>query len=286
MADQSDVERAIVGAIDAVLYPNGQSGTPPLTVVGAPARIYRGWPNGDVLDADLRAGVFNVSVVPRNGSERNTTRYPQRTQLAGALPAATYTLSQSGQTITVGGAAPSPYSQQNLVAFVNGTPVLVSATAGQTPAQLASALQAAIAAQVSGTSVSGAVITLPGWARIGALRVGVTVPTFTEVKRQEKEFQIAFWCPTPDLRDAASSAVDAALSGTPWLAADDGMAIRLIYRSSTIDDAPEKELLFRRDLIYLAEYPTIETGLAAQIVAEQANVDDAATGDVLLTSYS
>ena len=76
MADESDVAAALVSAIEAAVYPNGLIGNPPLSVIGAPGRIYRGWPNGVALDADLAAGVFNISVFAKPGMERNTTRFP------------------------------------------------------------------------------------------------------------------------------------------------------------------------------------------------------------------
>ena len=64
MADQSDVEIALVSVVSAALYPNG---TDEASVPGPDCRIYRGWPNSAALDADLAAGKINVTVFPGGG---------------------------------------------------------------------------------------------------------------------------------------------------------------------------------------------------------------------------
>ena len=284
MADSSDVETALVALVSSALYPNGQSGNPPLTVTGQPARIYRGWPDAKALDADLRGEVFNVSVYPRPNVERKTTRYP-RTWSQPSIPSATYTLSSSGSTVTVGGAAPSPYFAQNLAVFVSGKPYVVTAASGQTPAQIAAALLALIQADWPAATLSGAVITLPSPAVPGASRVGVTATSIREVKRQEKQYQIVFWCPSPASRDAAVAAVDAVMGATDWLSLADGSMGRLIYSHTLSNDAPEKELLYRRDLFYTVEYATTQTETDTQIVVVETNLEDQFS-DPLATSYA
>ena len=72
MADQSDVETALVSLASAALYPNG-IGAP--SIPGANCRIYRGWPQSTSLDNDLRSGVINVTVFGGHGPGRLTTRY-------------------------------------------------------------------------------------------------------------------------------------------------------------------------------------------------------------------
>ena len=72
MADQSDVETALVSLASVALYPNGVGAQ---SVPGANCRIYRGWPQSTSLDNDLRSGVINVSVFGGHGPGRLTTRY-------------------------------------------------------------------------------------------------------------------------------------------------------------------------------------------------------------------
>lgn len=284
MADQSDVEVALVTLIDSILYPAGQTGIIPPTAVGAAARIYRGWPNQVELDADLRAGIFHVSVFPRQNMERISNRYPP-TWVEGIIPATTYTLTASGQVLTVAGAPPTTFSPQNFAAFVNGMPYVVTTTAGETPAQIAAALGALIAARVSGTTVNGATITLPNLAVVGAMRVGATGSASQEVGRQEKHFQITFWCPTSTIRDASVKLVDPAIRAAERLTFPDGSIGTLYYRGSNQNDAAQKELLYRRDLFISVDYPTIYTITAAQMVAGEVDTTTS-LGVVLPTVYS
>ena len=75
MADQSDVEDALVTVVSAALYPTGTDDT---SVPGPDCRIYRGWPNSAALDADLAAGKINVTVFPIGATGRTTTRYSEQ----------------------------------------------------------------------------------------------------------------------------------------------------------------------------------------------------------------
>src|SRR5690242_4735388 len=100
MADQSDVEDALVELVSAALYPNGTSAG---SVPGPDCRVYRGWPNSAALDADLAAGRVNVTVFPGSGTGRTTTRYPQ--QWAGPPATPSLTAMVSGTSVTFSGKA-------------------------------------------------------------------------------------------------------------------------------------------------------------------------------------
>ena len=100
MADESDVETALVTLCSAALYPSGVNSP---SVPGPDCRIYRGWPNSAALDADLTAGRINVTVFPVPRHARTTTRY---TQIWSGTPAQpTLTASVSGTSVTFGGTA-------------------------------------------------------------------------------------------------------------------------------------------------------------------------------------
>ena len=71
MADLDDVMNALTSLIAGVIYPNGTGNA---SVVGAPVKIYPGWPVPNVLDDDIKAGHAHVSIFPRP-EERNTTRH-------------------------------------------------------------------------------------------------------------------------------------------------------------------------------------------------------------------
>lgn len=291
MATQSDVEDALANLIAAALYTT--PGVPP-SVVGYPVKIYAGWPDPGTLDIDmaeqLTAGQPNgkptaahVSIYPLP-NERNTTRYKAVEQELPA-PATTYTLAAAGQVITVGGAAPVTYAAQNLAAFVNGKPYVVQATAGQTVASLAAALQALIVVGVPGTTVNGAAITVPAGARIGALRVGSTGSWSREVRRQERRFQISVWSSNSTSRAAIADVFDPVLADTSRFTLPDGSVARLRYEGSREDDFTQKQRIYRRSLLYSVEYATTLAGSAAQLVAGEVDAF-AADGTPLSVTFS
>src|ERR1700739_2236253 len=100
MADQSDVEVALVTVISAALY---RAGTGSASVPGPDCRIYRGWPNSTALDADLAAGKINVTIVPGGGASKTTTRYSQ--QWIGRQVIPTLTVSVDDTSVTFAGTA-------------------------------------------------------------------------------------------------------------------------------------------------------------------------------------
>jgi hypothetical protein len=71
--------------------------------------------------------------------------------------------------------------------------------------------------------------------------------------------RVACWCPTPQIRDAAASTIDAAIDSISFLALPDGTSARVIYRNTSSFDQAQNALLYRRDLVYMIEYPTVTT---------------------------
>lgn len=264
MADLSDVLTSLVNIVAGAIYPNGTS-APSAVIVGSaavPARIYPGWPLPAPLDADLAAGLINVSVYAPSGMERNTTRYPLDQETL-TLPVHTLTVAidGTGTAITIGGTVAVP---QNVAALVNGSGFVYEVQAGDTLISIAAALAALINAVTPATS-SGPVITIPAAKRLIA-RVGSTGTSITEIRRQDRQFQIVFWCPTPAARDAAVKLVDPVLAALKFISLADGTAGRLIYQRTFLDDAIQKAGCWRRDLFYSVEYGTTITETDTEIV--------------------
>jgi hypothetical protein len=273
MADLSDVSAALVGLIGATLYPNGASQP---SVVNTGVKIFAGWPIPEQLDSDLAAGLANVSVYPRP-ENRNTTRYMNDWQSV-SLNTASLTLSIAGQTVTVAGTVPGASNPHNLVVFVNGSPYVYPVQPTDTLSSIAAALAALIVASVAGTSSTGAVITVPAPAQINAARVGITGVSANEIRRQEQLYQIGVWSPTPGARDKIAIAIDLALAALPRFTLADDSVCRLIWKSSLQSDKFEKQNLYRRDLFYTAEFPTIQTETETQITQTKLNVQAAPAG--------
>lgn len=267
MADQINVENALVALIAQALYPNG---TAQESVAGVPCIVYAGWPTASRLDADLIAGKTHISVFP-TAIERNTTRYSRDWEQL-TVNAATLTLTVAGQTVTIGGVIPEPFYAHNMLLLVGGKHYAYAVQATDTLASIATALAALLAVDLAGTASNGAIITLPDTAAIEAARVGTTGTAIREIRRQERVFQISVWSDTPAHRDAVIQPVDIALADTQFLTLADGTAARLIYRNSPVTDNNQKAKLYRRDLMYSVEYATTQTASEYQITALQETV--------------
>ena len=245
MADLSDVETALTNAIVQIIYPGG---TTVPSVTGAAVKIFRGWPAPIGLNADLSASVANISIFSDPKTTRETTRYP-RTWRTRLTTAPTLTVSTVGQTVTFGGTGGS-----GQVAGVEVDAVVCSIAVGasDTPVSVASALSGAIA----GSLRTGPTLTFPGAARVVA-RVGGGGVSVMETRRQEQGVIVSIWCSDPMVRDGLAASLDASLSLIDWLQFPDGSAGQLKYEATSEIDTSENANLYRRDLIYTVEYPTI-----------------------------
>ena len=142
---------------------------------------------------------------------------------------------------------------------------------------------------VPGATAAGPVLTVPAVSGFLA-RASAPATLFREVRRQVQGFRVTLWCPTPDLRDATASLVDGALAeydGT-FIPLPDGPANPtetegfsgrspkpkvwggggglLKYAGTFPDDSTQKTGLYRRDLRFTVEYPTIQTMQAPQVI--------------------
>lgn len=258
MADLSDVNDSLVSLIASTLYPNGSS-QPPAN--GIPTRIYAGWPVPGQTDADLPLGNCHVSIF--NRESRNTTRY-QLTQVDPTVTPPALTLTINGRAVTVGGTVAAGVNTAVIVgvnAFTHQT------VANDTLTTIAAALASSINLTYPGTSASGAVITLPNTGPpINAARVGGGASQSIEVGRVEQVFQITVWANSPTNRKAIASLIVPALMQSHFLTLADGSAARLILKSQRDDDVPQKELLYRRDIMVTVEYVETAAVTATQVV--------------------
>ncbi len=246
MADLSDVELALVNALTTVVYPTGAAGA---SLTGRPVRIYRGWPMAGSLDADMAAGIANVSVFPIPGATRNVTRWVPPVHTTPGAP--TLTVTVNGSSATFGGVGGVGQIAGLLVA--NQAFVHVGQE-GDTPAVVAAVLADSVRASMA-CWLSGSTVTVPAVTSIIARVVGDGA-SLTEWARQEQGFRVSAWCPSPMLRDSVCSAIGGALSAVTFLTLADGTAGRLRYRSTASFDDDQDAQLYRRDLLYDVEYGT------------------------------
>jgi hypothetical protein len=246
MADQSDVETALVSLVATALYPNGPDEP---SSIGPDCRIYRGWPTSAALDADLAAGRINVTIFPQGEQGRNTTRFTPRWYGTDVLPSITTSV-QDTSVAFVGSAG----AIQLLGVLVENRSYVYRTRPVDTPQIVAANIAALIRADRIVT-LSGASIDIPGAGTIVARSVAET-PVMQEVRRQQQRFRVTCWCPSPASRDSAASAVDLQMSLYPFIQLQDGTQGRMVYFGSLVFDQSQDALLYRRDLLYDIEYAT------------------------------
>ena len=271
MADQSDVETALVTAIAATLYPQG-IGAP--SILPAPCRIYRGAPTAAALAADLAAGVINATILPDAAGQENTTRYPDEPQLVSAVVPG-LSIHVVGQTATLSGTATMG---QVAGLLVDNLAVVHRIQAGDSPALVAATLAAYLRTRRL-VLVNGTTISVPDAAAIiGRVVADQTVQR--ETRRQKQHFKVSFWCPSADLRDRVAVVVDQSLSASLWLPLADGTSGHLRAISSVVLDQSQNANLYRRDLIYSIEYPTVVTTTVPAMIFADLRLTPADAGSV------
>ncbi len=262
MADLSDVEEALAGLVAGVLYPAGPQAP---SILGCLCRVYRGWPEGTALDADLAAGHVNASILPDPRPHALTTRHAA-SETVVAAPAPSLTLAVQGRSATVGGIAAEG---QVAGLLVDGMAVVHRTERGDTPEMVAAILATYLRTKLIVT-VDGATLTVAGTGPMLG-RVVADRRLRRETRRQRQNLRITLWCPDPGLRDRAGAAIDGRLAAMDFLPLADGTAGRILSRGSSVSDHARRARLYRRDLVYAVEYATTLTEtLPAMIFGEMA----------------
>lgn len=246
MPDQADIEQALAALGAAAL-----AGDP------ADVRVYRGWPRAASLEADLQAGRAHLSVTP-GGAGRDASRYPAEWQ--GAVPVPTLQVAVDGETVTFGGLAGVG---QVAGVRVDGVAYACRLRDGDTPGVVAAVLAALVRADRPAL-VQGAAVVLPDGRDVLA-RVVADGSGGTELRRQVQPMRMTLWCPAPDVRDRLAGRLDVAVAAVPVLDVG-GWACRVRDAGGTTTDEGAAAGVWRRDLVYRVEYPTVaEEALPAML---------------------
>jgi hypothetical protein len=252
MADLSDVENAVVTVVINALYPNGLS---QVSAVGAICRVYRGWPSPAALNADLSAGIINVTVFPAAAVGEVPDAYFDHTY--SNAPSASLVVTTFGQTVIFSGL---PIAGQTVGILVDGRPFVCAVTAGDTTENVAANLTASIC-QKRLALLTGPTLTIPG-AKSLIARVVANASVSRALRRQRREIQIDCWCPSAALRDSVSSSVDLSLATSSFVDLADGTKAHVRYVSTQVYDQSQNALLYRRSLCFNFEYTIIESMIA------------------------
>lgn len=249
MADLCDVEAAVAAAILAACTAGG--GPFPL-LGGVAVRVYRGTPELMALTQDAGSCVVDIAVFPIADATRNTTRWGSMTTISAIAGGLSVTM--AGQTATFAGVA---VAGELAGVLVNGQPFVYQAQAGDS----ADLVAAALAQNVRAThivTVQGSSLTVPGAITLVARSAGVA-SIFEECARQEQDFRVSVFAPTPSARDSVCRAMGPALSMIAFLALADGTAGRFRYQRTASFDADQVASIYRRDIVYSVEYSTTAT---------------------------
>jgi hypothetical protein len=270
MADLPDAENALVAFITAALYPSGVPAGG-ASILGPVCKVYRGWPVPASLDADLAAGIVNVSIFTESGGEKNTTRCALDWQtLTPASPQISLSVAQN--VVTVGGTIQAGDFASVKVGFRHVYTVPVAS--GSTLASVASALATLVAADFPGTAVAGTTITIPTSSTVLVAAGGIGM-AWKELERQSQIFQITLWCPTPASRDLVGSFVKSAFAAINRLVLADSSFASVKFQRSIVTDRDQTRQSYRRDFFYTVEFPT---SITAQFPSIGAFVTNTAGG--------
>lgn len=247
MSTITNIEDALGALVATAIYP---SGTASPSVANTDILVISGWPIKNKLDAQMAAGKAIVSIFKIRQMERDTSRYPREWQQV-SVNNPTLTTTINGQTLTIGGTVSTP---QSVMTIIDGQSYVYIVQANDTLNTIA----ANLGALIPGATVANNTITVNGTHSFIA-RIGVTGTSGKELKRSEAVFSIATWAPTPAIRAAISDAIDVALADQDFISMPDSYAIRIRYAGTQEIDDPQESKIFRRDLNYLIEYPTVRT---------------------------
>ena len=262
MATLSDLRAAIAQLVGELLYPGGvpAGSNPPSPVAGVPVCVFQGWPERGAVDADLAAGLVNVSVYAQGGGV-NTSRYPvEDVPIALTPPTLSWTI--AGTEATLAGTVATP---QNVGLLVDGRAYLYGVQAGDTPASIAASLAALVAA-VQPASATGPVVSIPGSRSIIG-RAGGTATTLREVGRQTVVLEVAIWAPSEASRNAVGSAIEPGLRDIRRLPLPDRSIAMVRFVDVADSDVSALAGLYPRTMRIEAEYASTVTGSAAQILS-------------------
>jgi hypothetical protein len=263
MADISDICAYLEQQAAAIVYPNG---TTQPSISGHDIRIFQGWPIAEQLDRDMSGTVLvaGQAVARPGGPVANVSIYP----LPGATATPyqildhTYTIvnpnyglaapSVSGNVITVSG---TPVAGEYLTVILNRVDVLSSSQS------TLAAILSDLASQATGkgytATATATTLTISGWFDM-VVRQG-SVGTLARVThRQKQAIMVTIWAPDPPTRTTLAAAVDVGLKLKNVVTLPDTSEALICYSRTTLVDTYENVTVYRRDLIFDAEYATLE----------------------------
>lgn len=214
-------------------------------------RCYRGWPLDAQLTNDLKAGVSNISIFSAPALARDTTRFLRMmTEQTASQAPITMTATMTGNLVTFAGTA--SISEVIGIADINHG-YAYRLHANDTPTTVA----AVFAAHIPNATSAGATLTI-NTGNVVSVAYSADITTLTEVHRQLQIVRISVWTPTTELRDQICSILDPAIMWYDRMVfAENSISGPICNAGTHVDDVVGLEFMWRRDLLYNIEYPTM-----------------------------
>ena len=267
MADLSDVTRLLETLATQAIYPNGTASP---SVAAMDVRIYEGWPIPAQLDLDMAgqilAGTPPVPTTRPGGKVANVSVYPMPGAAANVFQILddTYTIvdpnyglaapTVSGNQIYVTGA---PVPGEYLTVILDN--VNVASSSQPTLVAILNDLVAQINAFGPYTATTDGVnaIIITGWAYL-TVRQG-SVGTLAKVThRQRQAIMVTVWAPDHVTRTTLAAAIDVLVKENLVASLSDTSQCVLTYSRTNLSDEMQAQTIYRRDLVYEAEYATLQ----------------------------
>jgi hypothetical protein len=283
MADLSDITAYLAQTAANACYPNGTSQP---SVAGIDVIVFEGWPLSETLDLDLTGqqlglngtvvkrpgGVrANVSIFPMQGT--NTPIYQILDETYVITPAvyglaATIVQGYGVPTWTIaltGAPGPSEFLTIELdnayIASAGGADIaaILGALAAQINAfpNLANPAALGYAATISGNSMTITGLGL-GQCAYCIARLGAQATLGRVIKRQRQSIMISVWAPDHESRSKIAAAIDILIKKHIVVTMPDTSMALFCYNRTNLTDEHEPVACYRRDLIVLADYATLD----------------------------
>jgi hypothetical protein len=266
VADISDVTRLLETLATSAIYPNGATSP---SIANMDVRIFEGWPIPAQLDLDMagqvlagtppvptprpRGKVANVSIYPMPGATANVFQILDDTY---TIVNPNYGLAApivTDDKITVTGApVPGEYL----------TIILDNANVASSSQPTLVGILNDLVAQVktlgySATTDGVSSITIDGWAYM-TVRQG-SVGTLAKVThRQRAGVMVTVWAPDHTTRTTLAAAIDVLVKQNLVNSLPDTSQCVLTYDRTNLSDEMQAQTIYRRDLVYEAEYATLQ----------------------------
>ena len=267
MADLADVTALLANLAEQAIYPNGTSQP---SVANMDVRVYEGWPISTQLDLDM-AGQVLIGTPPTphprpGGKVANVSIYP----MPGATSSVFQILDDTYTIVDPNYGLAAPTVVDNKIT-VTGAPVAgeyltiildnlnVASSSQSTLVGILNDLVAQINALGPYTATTNGVdsITIDGWAYL-TVRQG-SVGTLAKVThRQRQGVMVTVWAPDHVTRTTLAAAIDVLVKQNLVNSLPDTSQCVLTYDRTNVTDEMQAQTIYRRDLVYEAEYATLQ----------------------------